>query len=260
MITLTHDDRDLLLAEKHRPYIPDAENNFDLYAAQVLPEQRDGRETYDFTRPRQHILTTGRSWWFPSVPEIDETNAHYLKVLDVGPEDVVWDIGSYSGRSTVAFADVADRVVALEPDPVNYRCLINNLHGREDVVPIEAALWDRDGEELLEADGNQGSGITALRTDHRVTTRTVTPANLMRRTCAPSVVKLDIEGAEYRTVPAFAAIFPTIRPRFLIECHHDHGGIYPGRIGRFLYDHDYEWTVVDQPEGGPFPLLHAWPK
>lgn len=262
MIAISRDTETILLADRHAAYVPDAENNFDLYVAQVEPEQRDGRSVYDFTKPRKHTLISGESWWLPSVPEIEATNAHYIAVLDVSSGDVVWDIGAYSGRSTVAFADAVGpdgRVIALEPDPTNFDCLIKNLGNRAGVWPYNLALWDRDTQVLFEADGNQGSGITAPRSANRISARAVTPETLMAA-FPPTVVKLDIEGAEYRTVPAFAAIFPTTRPRFLIECHHDQGKIAPELLEDFFAAHDYQSAVIDQPEGGPFPLLHAWPR
>lgn len=266
-ITITRDNKDLLLASKHAPYVPDAENNFDLYVAQVQPTGHSHygeRTVYDFTRPREHALKDGTPWWFPAVPEVDATNAHYLNILDVVPGDVVWDIGAYSGRSTAAFAEAVGtkgRVVALEPDPTNYDCLVKNLACRPGVWAHNLALWDRDTAVLFEADGNQGSGITALRTEHRASVRAITPKTLLAAyQRPPTVVKLDIEGAEYRTVPAFAEIFPTTRPRFLIECHHDQGKIDPGLLVSFFADHDYCGEIVPQPEDGPFPLLHAWPR
>jgi hypothetical protein len=92
---------------------------------------------------------------------------------------------------------------------------------------------------------------------------TITPQELMSETFAPTVVKLDIEGAEYRVVPAFADIFPTARPRFLIECHHHEdltGFERLPQLEEFFAAHDYRTSVVDQPEQSPFPLLHAVPK
>src|SRR4051812_49526508 len=72
---------------------------------------------------------------------MDALYARFLK-----PGDLAFDIGAHVGDRVASFRRLGARVVALEPQPGPARAL-RLLHGRDsDVMLIEAAAGDREGE------------------------------------------------------------------------------------------------------------------
>jgi FkbM family methyltransferase len=68
----------------------------------------------------------------------------YRLPFERAPEVVV-DAGANIGVAAVWFARTYPdaRVIALEPDPDNYRALIDNVRDYPNVVALQSALWDR---------------------------------------------------------------------------------------------------------------------
>jgi FkbM family methyltransferase len=256
----------VLLDYKHAAYLPDLVANFDLMTTAVRPATGDGRRTWDFTTAEPMVLSDGSVWRFPGLPEVEATNAHYINTLGVRPGDVVWDVGAYSGLSTRAFSRAvgeAGCVVAIEADPACWACVTFNVMDLPNVELVNAALWDEAGTVDFQAEGNQGSTVVAAgsRTSNVVTVEAVTPAELLARTGGRlDVVKMDIEGGEYRVLPAFESVLERVQPRFLIETHRaTNGRVEANRLLEFFRSHGYEATAISQPERSPFPLIHAAP-
>ncbi len=263
-------DSDVLLARRHGAYVPDLMKNFEMMTEGIHPVVRNGRRVYDFTAPAMHDLADGTRWSFPGLPEVDATSDHYIEMLGVGPGHVVWDIGAYSGRSTKAFADAVGetgRVIAVEADPGCFACLCENL-GPVDFPTVElvnAALWADDGTVEFQAEANQGSTVaSASRRDSNVIeVQALTPESLFKQTECDRVdaVKIDIEGAEYSVVPAFASLLGSVRPAFVLEVHKDvDGKINVDKLIDFFRAQDYDAYAISQPEQSPFPLLLAKPR
>lgn len=67
--------------------------------------------------------------------------------IEVERNDTVVDGGAFIGGFTMAVADKARKVIAIEPDPQNYRVLRLNLKLRNlrNVIPLRLALSNRSG-------------------------------------------------------------------------------------------------------------------
>ena len=73
----------------------------------------------------------------------------YTCVRPLKHDDVVVDVGAHVGIFTLKAAREAEDglIVAVEPDPGNFRLLVRNIraNGLENVIPIRAALWKEEG-------------------------------------------------------------------------------------------------------------------
>jgi hypothetical protein len=58
--------------------------------------------------------------------------------------DVVFDVGAFIGGFTLAIMDRAKRIIAIEPDPVNYQLLCQNLKEARNVTLVQKAAWNSD--------------------------------------------------------------------------------------------------------------------
>lgn len=123
------------------------------------------------------------------------------------PRSVV-DAGANIGLSAVYFATKypSAHVIALEPDADNFKLLCENTKNYKQVVPVQAALWWREGTVQL-VDPGQGEwafrvgglqGPSPVREAGVATVPSVTITQLLDRFDVQTVdlLKMDIEGAE----------------------------------------------------------------
>jgi FkbM family methyltransferase len=124
----------------------------------------------------------------------------------VRPGTIVFDVGANIGAYTVLFAQwtgAAGRVFAFEPSPQSIAGLreqlrLNDLSDRVEIV--EAAVSERAGTAAFDCGG--ASGTNALVTDagrgaHVIRVETTSlDAFCASRGVHPSIVKIDVEGAE----------------------------------------------------------------
>ncbi len=120
---------------------------------------------------------------------------------------VIVDAGAYTGLSAIYFANryPGAEIIALEPDPENFRLLTLNIGAYLRIRPVHAALWFEDTELSLyrRPEGHWASSIHAAglasgcsKTDRPVPAMRI--ETLMSRFAVPEidVLKVDIEGAE----------------------------------------------------------------
>jgi len=118
----------------------------------------------DTTRaPADRVVLSGLTWWVPAEADDTEGIAHRLGVrrrlplaeiletreLAVGRAMI--DIGANVGTTSIPRALLGDFhwIYAIEPDPLNYTCLVRNIVGngvRGLVLPDRAAIGDVNGE------------------------------------------------------------------------------------------------------------------
>jgi FkbM family methyltransferase len=172
----------------------------------------------------QEVLR-GREYDFARLRRGPELNALYGRLAASGKAPLIVDAGANIGASAIWFASSfpAARVVAIEPEAENYALLKANTEGAN-VVTLRAALAARPGRLRL-VDPGEGSwgfrtaaaGEAAAETD--IAAVTVGDLYAARAgTCAPFLVKIDIEGGE---TDVFAANTDWVdaTPVIVIELH-----------------------------------------
>jgi len=156
----------------------------------------------------------------------------------------VWDVGAHIGYHSLAFAALvgpAGRVVAFEPNPHNVDRLRQHLERNTDlgerITLMTCALGGMDGEEDFvfspEIDDGRSSGShlnqafvpeepTAYQSFNQTRVPVVTADTLLRdeRVAAPSIIKIDVEGAEALVLAGAQHLLASLRPVLLIEVHH----------------------------------------
>jgi FkbM family methyltransferase len=113
----------------------------------------------------------------------------------------VIDLGAYTGISTLYFAlrYRSSRILALEPDPQNFACLLRNLAAapaHERVTAVHACVADYNGAAGFGQPARSWSH--AISPDGPVEVPTVVMADLLDRydLTRVDILKMDIEGAE----------------------------------------------------------------
>lgn len=124
----------------------------------------------------------------------------YALPFDAAPVTII-DAGANIGLTAAYFARTfpAARIVSLEPDPENFKLLIENTQAYPNVHPVQGALWVRSETVRL---GDPNAGPRAYRIDSDTTKGFDVPAldvlSLMERFEMSHIdlLKVDIEGAE----------------------------------------------------------------
>lgn len=132
----------------------------------------------------------------------------FLSMLS--PDDLVFDIGASVGLFTIHASSLlgSGSLVAFEPDPDTQKALRNNVGRNPQLTNISYVSWavsDTTGETLLYSDGVAGCAPSlrkqpgrenAPRGKVRVSTNTLDNAIASGELPLPTVLKIDIEGAE----------------------------------------------------------------
>ena len=168
------------------------------------------------------------------------------KMLElIGPHDVVFDAGANIGWYSLLAARVAREVVAFEPSLANARLAQRNAaaNGLSNLTVVPAALTDEDGwlpflergslmGRLEKSDSQEQAERRASNSFHGAT-RTVVPAASLDRWLAvtghapPSLMKIDVEGAELGVLRGMRHTLETARPVLIIELHGTRGEVVP---------------------------------
>jgi FkbM family methyltransferase len=114
---------------------------------------------------------------------------------------VIVDAGANIGMASIYYAHRFPdaRIIAVEPEASNFAVLGRNVGCYSNILPIKAALWNRDGEIAISPPGAAGDKVGfAVHGGEGVPVRALTMRTLMNDSQIGSIdiLKVDIEGAE----------------------------------------------------------------
>jgi FkbM family methyltransferase len=147
-------------------------------------------------------------------------------IPNFNPKTIV-DAGAHIGMTSLLFARKypAAKILALEPERANFAALVTNVSPYSSVVPIQAALWKRDGEIKIGPSMAHIKGAFQVSESGTQSVRGITMETLLSETGIDSVdlLKLDIEGSEAEVFEA-----PTWINRVRVIAIELHDRIKPG--------------------------------
>ena len=174
-------------------------------------------------------------------------------------DDVVYDIGANVGTYTCFLSDrlQPNQVVAFEPHPSNLVSLRSNLDlNNTDAVVIERALSDTNGTaELMVASQDMGEGKHSLAMDsdgENIKVELATGDKLIENgeIPAPTVLKIDVEGAEYQVLQGLEQTLKSDLCRLIyVEIHPKHLNDYdtsPKDVEKLLKNKNYNVNSQNQ--------------
>jgi FkbM family methyltransferase len=140
---------------------------------------------------------------------IFKTKSYEPRIPDFSPRTIV-DAGANIGMASILFAlkYPEARIVAIEPESSNFARLVRNVAPYKTITPIQAALWQKDGEVTLGASTAHPKGAFQIVDEGRQRVRAITMDTLMREAGMDSIdlLKVDIEGAEIEVFESCAWI------------------------------------------------------
>ncbi len=196
----------------------------------------------------------------------------YLAKLSLGGK-IIFDIGTHVGYDALAFAEAVGKdgkVYAFEPNAANLERLRQNVRANPDLAPriqiSPLAISDASGIEefvfspRVEKGSSSGSFLdrshTTMEKDGyeknagftRTSVETISLDRFIEREkIKPSLLKIDIEGAEYLALRGAANMLRSLKPTLFIEIHSIFNML---EIGDTLREAAYAITLLDEAKDG----------
>ena len=142
----------------------------------------------------------------------------------IKPGDLVFDVGANIGQRSEIFAQLAHKVVAIEPQPNCVRHLRSRFRFNRRVVIQEVALGDKAGEVTMWQSASPGISSMSRRFidtmgsgvfrdekwDKEIKVPTKTLDDLIQIFGVPAFIKIDVEGYELKVLQGLTAAVPLI--------------------------------------------------
>lgn len=256
---LQKNDCVMLLQRRHFIYAADMAERFDLYFSSVVPFERDGLLLVDYSRPGllQTYRRSGLQFQLASFPEEEEAIEGYLRWYRPKPGDTVFDLGAHCGVSTCMLAEMVGpqgRVVAFEPDPLNFGLLVRNLerHGHTNVTALNIAVSSKSGTVQFNCEGTIGSGLVSLMerdsVGSTIDVATVTLAEAFERWGTPAFCKMDIEGAEIEVLASSKEVLIVHQTHLALDTNHFVNGVLTSSaVEHMLRTYGYDTATESKP-------------
>jgi FkbM family methyltransferase len=142
-----------------------------------------------------------------------------LEFLDlVESESIVYDVGAFHGYHSL-LGSLGEKVFCFEPDPDNLEVLRDNvaLNPEQDIEVVERPVWD--SEEELELAVGEGGTSHVGEGDLKREALTLDGFVFDEGNDRPDVVKIDVEGAEFRVLKGAERVLEEYGPDLMIEIH-----------------------------------------
>ncbi|HHS48459.1 MAG TPA: FkbM family methyltransferase [Desulfurella acetivorans] len=165
---------------------------------------------------------------FPPMPKV--TYKQYFH-KEVKPEngDCIVDAGAYTGdtieeiiKENIAYK----KIYAFEPDEQNYNKLIENTKKYQNIEAHKYGLWDKTDKLYFNATANDESFITNDITQANHTIDTVSLDEFFKDKEKPTLIKMDIEGAELNALLGAKEIICNYKPKLQICIYHKPEHLY----------------------------------
>lgn len=182
-----------------------------------------------------------------SAPLKASPNVEYFDngVMTLGQEEVFVDGGMFNGDTAVEFircvAGQFRQYYGFEIDDVNYKQAAKNLKGIERITLIQKGLWSCETELRFNTNLSASSKLSESGDGTvQVTSLDTFFSDLFDK---PTLIKLDIEGAEKEALLGVRNIIKSVKPKLAICAYHKPEDIY--ELPKLLvgYGVDYKFAL-----------------
>ncbi|MBQ8024359.1 MAG: FkbM family methyltransferase [Succinivibrio sp.] len=178
---------------------------------------------------RIDFFSTGHLSCLKNIP-IEQSPYEYFDFFDfkLGSNEVFVDCGAFTGDSISSFIDVVNgkykSVLAFEPDTKNYKILLNNVDKLKwkNIECVKAATGLIHSYVNFSDDGGAGAALADSKKDsdnvqHDLTLQIKLDEYIDRQ---PTLIKMDIEGAELDCLKGAEKLIKTLKPKLAICLYH----------------------------------------
>lgn len=142
----------------------------------------------------------------------------YETIFRLTDDETYLDLGAYNGDTVAEFlSHVNDyrEIIALEPDPKNYKKLVKNTEHLSRIRCINAGIYKEACELTFAANAGRNSTVSAK---GRITH--MESVDSLLQGAPVSFINMDVEGQEQNAILGAADTIRTHKPKMLISCYH----------------------------------------
>jgi FkbM family methyltransferase len=194
--------------------------------------------------------------------DFDPLLPHVLPLIR--PGDTVLDVGAFIGDHTVAYAHAvgkAGKVIAYEPNPTAFQCLVHNTEKFGNVFTFRTALsCGREEVKLTQLD-NAASNYINKEIGTPVHTRALDED--MSLFGELQLIKIDVEGYEVKVLEGAEKLIEKFQPQMVIEINEiamQRQAAIPQDIVDWLAWHGYSSKILHRHKDAPFYDILALPR
>jgi len=144
----------------------------------------------------------------------------------------VLDIGSWSGVVTLYIANKANKVYALDPDPVCFEELLTNIKLNPKLLnkisAHQTAISDKKEEVILSARSQYGASSTSILnrkrdTENSIKITTIDLLSFVKKEAITKIdfIKMDVEGAEFQILASIGTALTALNyPTLYVSFHY----------------------------------------
>jgi FkbM family methyltransferase len=212
-------------------------------------------------------ISSGETFQFPQLNQHKRYRSRYFELMrsvyfdsnhaPIENDDIVVDVGAFLGVSTMAAAERASSVLAIEPSPRSFSSLEHNISSVECIIPVHCAAADYNGDIDLNL-GYSASDDSVLAPDTpgageavRVPAKTIDCIASENGLEHIDLLKIEAEGYE---IEVLEGVQTTPVNKIIVNCDPERDGESPWRqIEKELRKRGYD--VVS--EDGHYRILFA---
>ncbi|TFB09340.1 FkbM family methyltransferase [Candidatus Atribacteria bacterium MT.SAG.1] len=166
----------------------------------------------------------------PNYVITSEYEQYFHSIVKPEINDNIIDAGAYIGDTAIEFCRNLKnkcKIFSFEPDDTNYKCLLCNITNKDlknNIISLKAGLW-RENTFLsfsTQTEKNVNSESYHISNDGNAKVKVISLDSFVKENkIVPSLIKMDIEGAEYEAIQGALNTIQTFKPKLQICIHHN---------------------------------------
>lgn len=164
-----------------------------------------------------------------------DKNQVYKEILRLTDNESIVDLGAYDGDTIKEFTDFTggkyNHIFALEPDEKNYKKLVRNTEGMDNIDTFNMGAWNKKDTLIFDKKAGRNSRLSSSGVPVNVT-------DLDSLISSPvTMIKMDIEGAELKALDGARKTIKKYKPKLYVCAYHRNEDLFalPIKINE-LYD------------------------
>ncbi len=193
-----------------REYVAENEDKFDL-VYKNLADDESRRVYLDILK----FKISGRIEYLLS-SFVDKSSV-YSNILALTDSEIIIDLGAYDGDTIREFCTATNgrytSVTALEPDIRNYKKLLKNTEGMDNLTCLNMGAWNKRDTLIFSANAGRNSKLSAQGVSVNVT-------DVDSLGIPATFIKMDIEGSELKALCGMEKTIKKHKPKLYVCAYH----------------------------------------
>lgn len=147
--------------------------------------------------------------------------------------EIYIDVGAYTGDSALQFIRACEnnclkykKIYCFEPDPKNYVNLLKSVFKQRDICCIQKGVWSNSGKVQFESSEMITARSAKIILDKKGIEINTIKIDSMFFDVPVTLIKMDIEGAEYEAIKGAAKTIRKHKPKLVISIYHKRNDVF----------------------------------